>query len=335
MTVAINARAARRAETGGVERHARELAARLPALAPGGYRVVAPPHALAHRAGHAWEQGWLPLAARGCELILSPANLAPLASRRNVVVIHDVAALRHPEWYGRTYAAWQRALLPRLARRARLVLTVSEFSRWEIVEVLGAPAERVEVVPGGVDPERFRPEAAQRKRERPYVLTVATRIARKNLAALDRTRDALAERGIDLLAAGSGRGYMREEASPAQLLGYVDERELPGLYAGARAFVLPSLYEGLGLTCLEAMACGTPVVASDRAALPETCGRAALLVDPTDAGALADAVVAAASDESERTRLIAAGAERAARFTWDRTARSTHAALERLTSQPA
>ena len=335
MTVAINARAAQRAETGGVERHARELAARLPALAPGHYRVLRPPPALAHRAGHAWEQAWLPLAARGCELILSPANLAPLASGRNVVVIHDVAAIRHPEWYGRAYAAWQRALLPRLARRARLVLTVSEFSQGEIVSTLAAPPERVEVVPGGVG-ESFTPDAdpsaarAAHGLDRPYVLTVATRIARKNLGALARAHAALAERGIELVAAGSGRAYMRAgEAAAARPLGYVAEEHLAGLYAGARAFVLPSLYEGFGLTCLEAMACGTPVVAADRGALPETCGDAALLVDPEDERALADAVLTAVDD---RERLSAAGRERAAPFTWDATARATDEAVARAAS---
>jgi glycosyltransferase involved in cell wall biosynthesis len=168
---------------------------------------------------------------------------------------------------------------------------------------------------------------------RPYVLTVATRIARKNLGALDRTAKALAEHGIDLVAAGSGRGYMRAGADdPVRALGYVPEEHLPGLYAGARAFVLPSLYEGFGLTCLEAMACGTPVVASNRGALPDTCGDAALLVDPDDAGALAEAVTTAATDDGTRTRLSAAGRERAARFSWDRTARETDAALARALS---
>jgi len=329
MTIALNARAAQRTEIGGVERHARELVARLPALAPDRYRVLRPPAALAHRAGHAWEQAWLPLAARGCDLILSPANLAPLASRRNVVVIHDAAPLRHPEWYGRAYAGWQRAALPRLARHARLVLTVSEFSKQEIVDVLGASPDRVEVVPGGVS-ERFSPGAARDPSERPYVLTVATRIARKNLGALARTHAALAERGIDLVAAGSGRGYMRPGDAPVTELGYVPEEGLPALYAAARAFVLPSLYEGFGLTCLEAMACGTPVVASNRGALPETCGDAALLVDPDDQRALADAVLTAATDEGERARLRAAGRARAAQFSWDRTARETDAAIARV-----
>src|SRR5882672_10208810 len=108
--VVINARAAVRTEIGGVERVAREMVARLPQLAPDRYRVVKPPRALAHRAGHAWEQAVLPFAR--ADLIYCPANLAPLASRRNVVVIHDLAALRHPEWYSRPYVAWQKRALP-------------------------------------------------------------------------------------------------------------------------------------------------------------------------------------------------------------------------------
>src|SRR5919204_4151310 len=171
--VVINARAAARLEIGGVERLAREMAARLPRASPGRYQVIRPPAALAHRAGHLWEQAALPVQARAARLIYSPATLAPLASgRRNAVVIHDVAALRHPEWYRPAYVAYQRELLPRLARRARLVITVSEFSKRELQEVLGA--ERVAVVPNGVD-ERFTPEARQSP-ERPYVLAVGTLI---------------------------------------------------------------------------------------------------------------------------------------------------------------
>jgi glycosyltransferase involved in cell wall biosynthesis len=306
--IAINGRAAVRREIGGVERYTREMVTRLPSL--GDYRVLKPP--TARKLGQVWEQA-LPLMHRGP--IYSPANTAPISSR-TIVVIHDLAAIRHPEWYSRAYATWHNTLMPRVARKARLVITVSEFSRNEIAEVLGVDSV---VVPGGVD-ERFRPGEPK-----DYVLTVATRIARKNLAALAQTRRALAERGIELIAVGSGRDYMQaEDGIPGR---YVADDELPALYAGARAFVLPSLYEGFGLPVLEAMASGVPVVASNRGALPETCGDAALLVDPDDPAAIADAVLSAAGDESTRRPLIEAGRARAARFTWERTARATDQAI--------
>jgi glycosyltransferase involved in cell wall biosynthesis len=327
--VLINARAATRPELGGVERWARETAARLPLLDPARYRVVRPPRALAHRAGHAWEQGALPALAlrRHASLLFNPANLAPLAFPRNVVVVHDAAALREPAWYSRLYVAWQRALLPALARRALHLVTVSQFSRGEIVGLLGADPTRITVIPGGVD-ERFHPGVVPARRGRPYVLTVASRTARKNLAALDVTAQRLARQGIDLVAVGGGRPQFRAEGALEGVveLGPVDDRELPGLYAGALAFVLPSRYEGFGLTVLEAMACGTPVVTSNVTALPELVGDAGLLADPGDRTAIADAVERAIGDQ----RLREAGPRRAAGFTWAATAERLHALLRRL-----
>ena len=150
--IAINARAAMRAEVGGVERVTKELVARLPALAPDRYRVVAPPPRLAHRAGHTWEQLALPVVARGAELVFSPANTAPLAGRRNAVLIHDLAPLVEPDWYGKSYGAWHRTLLRATARRAKLAITPSEFVRGQLTELLGMPADHVVAVPMGVDP---------------------------------------------------------------------------------------------------------------------------------------------------------------------------------------
>jgi glycosyltransferase involved in cell wall biosynthesis len=327
--VVIDARAAARPELGGVERWARELAARLPRVRPGGYVVLVPRPRLTHRAGHAWEQVVLPVRAARAPVLLCPANLAPVAAANVVLVLHDAAVLRHPGWYSPLYAAYQRLLLPRLARRARQVITVSEFSRGELAALLGLAPERVSVVPGGVD-ARFTPAADARAAraalglERPYVLSVASHTARKNLAALVPAARALAPAGIEVVVAGGRRPQFAPEAGldgdGLRLLGPVADTLLPGLYAGAEAFALPSLYEGFGLPVLEAMAAGTPVVAADTTALPATCGGAARLVPP-DGEAFAAALTGLLADSGERARLRAAGLDRSAGFTWERTAR--------------
>jgi glycosyltransferase involved in cell wall biosynthesis len=298
--------------------------------------VLAPRPRLVHRAGHAWEQAVLPVRAAGARALLCPANVAPLAYARTVVVIHDAAVLRHPAWYSRAYAAWQRRLLPAVARRALHVVTVSEFSRRELIECLGLPEERVSVVAGGVGPE-FTPDAdpaparAAYGLERPYVLCVASHTARKNLTALAPAAEALAGDGIDVAVAGGHRPQFAREPriGSVRLLGPVDDRLLPGLYAGAEAFVLPSRYEGFGLPIIEAMACGTPVVASTTAALPETCGGAARLAEPEGDAVLAAVrhVLAGGGEE-----LRAAGLARAREFPWERTATRIDALLYEVTA---
>ncbi len=334
--VLIDARAAVRPELGGVERWARELADRLPAAFPDVYAAVRPPVALSHRAGQIWEQSVLALRARSA-LLLCPANLAPLAARRTAVVIHDVAPLREPSWYSPAYVRWQRFVLPRIARRAELVITPSQFARDEIAELLGVATGRITVVPGGVDPA-FSPaadagvaRAVLGLGDRPYVLTVASRTARKNLAVLAGPAAALAEHGIALFAAGGDRPQFRGGRLGGHVLelGHVDDRLLPGLYAGAAAFVLPSLYEGFGLTAIEALAAGVPVVAADRAALPEVTGGAAELVDPTDPDAITAALLGAIAAPGRRRE---AGLTLAATYSWERTAREVDAALRPLTA---
>ena len=317
MRAAINARAAARPELGGVERWTRELVARLP------YTVHRPPPAFAHAAGHAWEQGMLPLLSARAPALLCPANLAPVAARNVVVVIHDAAPLRHPGWYSGLYAAWQRHVLPLIAKRARRVSPVAEFSRRELRELLGVDAA---VVYGGVD-ARFAPGP---KADPPYVLTVASHTARKNLKALLPAAQALARDGIELRVAGGHRPQFAAEQGLEHLtrLGHVPDDELPALYAGATAFVLPSVYEGFGLPVLEAMASGTPVVAVDTTALPETAGGAARLTDP-DPEALRAALTTLVHDDAERARLTAAGLARAGGFTWERTALEVDAIVRR------
>ena len=248
-------RAAARPELGGVERWARELAARLPAL--GDYEVVAAAgRARAPRRPRVGAGACCRSRARRARLLLNPANLAPLAFPRNVVVIHDAAALRHPSGTRRLYARWQRRAAAARSRAARgVVITVSARSRTrELRELLGVDAH---VVPGGVD-DRFharrRPRpGARRPRARPPLRAHGGephRPQEPRRPSTSRPRDSAAE-GIDLVAAGGERPQFRADArrsGPARPLGHVPDAHLPGLYAGASAFVLPSWHEGFGLT---------------------------------------------------------------------------------------
>ena len=235
----IDARAAARREIGGVERVTMEMAARLPQLRPDRYAVMRPPGALAYRAGHLWEQALLPAAARQARVLYCPANLAPAVSSRTVVVIHDLAALRHPGWYSPVYASYQQQILPLLARRARLVIAPSEFSRDELVEGLGLDPDRIAVVPQ----RRGRPLLAARPTPSrcgaptgssgPTCWSSARASRARTSPRSQTARARLREHGIELVSAGSGRAYMRPgEAPPMRALGYVDDDDLPGLYAG-------------------------------------------------------------------------------------------------------
>lgn len=349
--VAINARAVVRKDFGGVARYARELSRRLPALRPARYRVIAPRRRLRRRAGLAWEQLALPATADGAELIYSPSNLAPVLSTRNVIVIHDLGALVHPEAHSADDVAYERALLPLIARRARHLITPSEFARGELAARLRLSADRISVIPGGVDTDRFGEFADATTAARvlelnnPYVLVAGTALAPKDDTLLCLASRALSLSGIELVVAQSGRNPRRagwlagsagatnaaSSTSTPRRLGAVPAELLPGLYAGALALAMPSADESSGLPCLEAMACGTPVVAARGGALPETCGDAATLVDPADPDAFTQALLTVtATGSHERAQTLAAGRQRVAGFTWEHTARRTDALITGL-----
>jgi glycosyltransferase involved in cell wall biosynthesis len=304
--------------------------------------VVEPPHPPTNMG---WALVGLPRAASTArvDVIHAPAYTAPFWSRAPVVLtIHDVSYARHPEWYPYRRDGLRRAFYRRSARSAAHLLTDSTFSADEIVAAYGVPRERITVAPLGVT-AAFAPADPNLALDlppgvgEPYLLHVGDLHERRNLAivvdALLAARQHFgAAPALSLVLAGVDRGIgeglcaIAAEADAPDavvLLGAVSEERLRTLYQGAAALVYPSLYEGFGLPPLEAMASGTPVLASNCASIPEVVGDAGLLLDPTDVTAWTDAILRLLRDEDLRHRMRSAGLHRAATFTWERTARIT------------
>jgi glycosyltransferase involved in cell wall biosynthesis len=323
----------------GVQRYAREIVKRLKAIC----RIIEPGAMSDGGRGHLWEQAVLPVLCRG-RVLWSPCNTGPLAVRRQVVTVHDAAFIDHPECFSRNFSRWYGWLVPRLMRRAHSVITVSEHARSRLSDVAGIDPRRIHVVPNGVDP-RFAPVDPEKMVEASrrygitggYILGVGSLEPRKNLAGLLRAWAMVAPRHSDLTLALAGKPgiscFSKLGLPPAvprvKWLGYVSDEDLPSLYAGARAFVFPSIYEGFGLPPLEAMACGTPVVCSGTTSLPEVVADAALQVNPHDIDSIADGILKVVEDGALRTELCRRGRARAKRYNWDDTASATRAILEK------
>ncbi|MHB1810116.1 MAG: glycosyltransferase family 4 protein [Solirubrobacteraceae bacterium] len=286
------------------------------------------PFALARRARRA-----------GASVLHLPTPAAALGGGLPLVVtVHDLLPLRHPRLFTAETRLHTRLFAP-FVRRAERVIVPSEATRGDTIELLRIAPERVVVVPmargecfrpGEVDREALRAELGIRA---PYLLAVGTLEPRKNLVTMLRAFSLLAPEleQLELVIAG-GRGWRNEAfereltgvaRDRVRLTGFVSEQRLVDLYRGCACFAFPSLAEGFGLPPLEALACGAPVVVSDRPALPEVVGDAALLADPRDPEAVAAQVRRILDDEELAARLRAAGPRRAAAFTWAATAAAT------------
>ena len=271
-----------------------------------------------------------------------------------VVTVHDLAFRLFPETAPHGTRSWLARIERTLAKASRII-AVSESTRRDLLELYDVDPGLVSVIPLGVDRARFRPsgrDAIDLVRSRfglngPYLLYLGGIEPRKNLQSV---LVAFARLGPDvrLVIAGSGVEWNPEgpvllqkalDSLPPEArrrvvrTGYVSEGDKVALLSGAGALVYPSLYEGFGLPVLEAMACGTPVVTSDRSSLPEVAGEGALYVDPGDPEAIAAAIERVLSDGQLRTRLRETGMEQAARFTWEETARRTAEILREAASE--
>ncbi len=304
-----------------------------------------------------WEQVAWPRLARGSEAAVQhvPYFAPPLVpTGPTVVTIHDLIQLIIPEYVTSPLVRAYNALVGRAAHRAQAILVDSEASKRDVVRLLGVPASRVRVVYLAADASVLRPvppeeiDAVRRKYglEGPFVFYFGGLDRRKNVPALMRALAALPP-DVPWQLAISGR--QRKEASAlfpdlprlaeelgvsdrVRFLGFAPDEDKPALLRAATCFAFPSIYEGFGMDPLEALACGTPVVCSNRSSLPELMGDAALLVDPDEGegAALTESLRRVLTDPELREDLAARGPLQAARFTWERCARETFETYEAI-----
>ena len=291
----------------------------------------------------------LPLALKRYQLSLLHATFAPppICPVDLTLTMHGSVTFSHPNFYPPRVLARLNPLLRQGIRRARLTVCVSDFVKHELMERFGVPEERLLTVYHGVN-AAFKPQPAAAERVRldhgldnPYVIYVGKLHANKNIVRLIEAFDRATKGREEIELVLVGRMFYGSDdieqtiqqlglAPRVHRLGHLPQTALPDLYSAAQCMVFPTLWEGFGLPIIEAMACGTPVIASDIACVPEITGGAALLVDPMSTEAIAGALSDLLSSPDKRADLRARGIARAADFTWERTARQTLQAYEQL-----
>ncbi len=295
-----------------------------------------------------WEQVAQPWAMRqaGVDLVHEPAFVGPQASSRPcVITIHDLSFLFYPQSFRALNRLYLQLFTWLSVRRARRVIAVSESTKRDLVRCYGLSPDKIDVVYNGKDAAfRLLPAdqaagfRAERNLPERFILFVGTLEPRKNVVRLIEAYSQLPGDRPPLMFVG-GKGWLYDDVfarvealdltNEVCFVGYVPAEDLPWWYNAADLFVYPSLYEGFGLPPLEAMACGTPVVTSTASSLPEVVGDAALLVDPTDAEALAGAMQQVLADADLWNEKRAAGLARARDFSWRKTAQQTVASYRR------
>jgi glycosyltransferase involved in cell wall biosynthesis len=331
--------------------------------------LAAAPNLRAVRGQYAWRMGALAsqlarhpyapvdaalrtLAAGGrTPLYHATEHLLPCVAWPAVLTVHDLIFERYPEHHTRRNMLFLRTAMPRFVRAANAIIAVSAHTRRDIIEFYGADRSQIHVIHEGIDATFAPSSAAEVARvrtvyspDRPWLLMVGTLEPRKNHAAALHALRRLRTEGFPhrLLIAG-GQGWLfapiRRLVEALGLVddvvftGYVPDADLPPLYSGASALLMPSLYEGFGFPLLEAMACGAPVVAANVSSLPELAGDAALLVPPTDDDALTHAVRLLLTQPDLAAALRTRGMAQARRFTWARCAAETAALYQETAAQ--
>ncbi|WP_117017282.1 glycosyltransferase family 4 protein [Aeribacillus pallidus] len=289
--------------------------------------------------GHLWEQLVLPFYSRK-GLLVNLCNTGPLVKNKQIVTIHDAAVYSKPKGFTKLFVYWYKFLFKILSIVAPRIVTVSEFSRKELICYCKIRKNKIKVVSEGwqhiqrinADLDIFQKHNISPKK---YILAVSSLNPNKNFQGIVKAIESLGDIGTDIVIAGGTNpkifsSFNDSSPNSVKYIGYVTDEELKALYEEAIGFIYPSLYEGFGLPPLEAMACGCPVIVSNVASLPEVCGDAALYVDPYNPEDIAEKMKLLLSDDKLREELRRKGLERAKMFSWEKCAKETLKVIEEV-----
>jgi glycosyltransferase involved in cell wall biosynthesis len=305
------------------------------------YREIAPSKQFSHgMKGHFWEQIILPGKLKKDEVLWSPSNAGPISVKNQVVSIHDLVPLDHPEWVSKTFSVWYKIFWPLLFKNARHFIAISEFTKSRMIEKLHVPEDKISVVHNGVESYFFDEPTFNYIEQIPfkrYILTLGAIEPRKNLASLLAAWKQIKSKvddDIGLVVVGAkgdgavfGDYSLEDDQERVFFTGYVDEKYIVSLYRNAIFFAYVSYYEGFGLPPLEAMATGCPVITSNITAMPEIVGEAGLLIDPFSSTSIQNAMLEYCNNSSLRTRNSILGIQRARNYDWKKCSEKTFKVL--------
>ncbi|MEP6611060.1 MAG: glycosyltransferase family 1 protein [Mucilaginibacter sp.] len=278
------------------------------------------------RSGPLWEQIDLPLflKKRSNPLLINLGSTAPIFYKNQIVSHHDITFIKYPQSFSKSFRAYYSFLVPKMLKKSKLFITVSEFSKKEISGYFNYPAKKIHVIPNAID-QKFHPAPIKTKNKKKYLLAVSSPNYHKNF---ERMIEAffLADLGdsIELKIVGSQESnFTRSDLmtkmtdNPGiKFLGHISDDQLISLYQNASVFIFPSLYEGFGIPPLEAQACGCPVISSNRASMPEVLKDSVLYFDPEDVNAISTLIKVVLNEHKVSANLIEAGIKNASRYSW-------------------
>lgn len=327
----VNARFLTQALT-GVQRYAIEISKRLKKLDP--TIIFVAPQNILHldiakeldvqiigtKIGYFWEQIELPLYLQsiGSPLLFSPANMAPIFYKNKIVSIHDIAFVKHPHGFDWQFRLVYRLLIPMILKKSKKIITISQFSKKEIIDYYSLPPEKIAVIYNGIDEKFYHHPNTEHKEQ--YFLGVSSLDPRKNFKGLIEAFLKLNHPSLILYIIGDQNNAFKNmdvmTDKRIKFLGRVSDEELIDYYSGALAFIYPSFYEGFGFPPLEAMACGAPVICSNTASLPEVGGDAVMYINPCDTNDIRDKMLMVIENEKLRDEMIIKGYQQAMKFLW-------------------